>query len=56
MTAPPMWLPFGGAERRETAAAELEPHARQLPDRRWPTCAVANKESYAFTCALRGRW
>ncbi|BAS73347.1 Os01g0637400 [Oryza sativa Japonica Group] len=31
MTAPPMWLPFGGAERRETAAAELEPHARRLP-------------------------
>uniref|UniRef100_A0A0E0AAR0 Uncharacterized protein n=1 Tax=Oryza glumipatula TaxID=40148 RepID=A0A0E0AAR0_9ORYZ len=31
MTAPPMWLPFGGAELRETAVVELEPHARRLP-------------------------
>uniref|UniRef100_A0A0E0E949 Uncharacterized protein n=1 Tax=Oryza meridionalis TaxID=40149 RepID=A0A0E0E949_9ORYZ len=31
MTAPPMWLPFGGAELRETAVAELEPHVRRLP-------------------------
>uniref|UniRef100_I1PC02 Uncharacterized protein n=1 Tax=Oryza glaberrima TaxID=4538 RepID=I1PC02_ORYGL len=31
MTAPPMWLPFGGAELRETAVAELEPHVQRLP-------------------------
>ncbi|BAS84550.1 Os03g0394800 [Oryza sativa Japonica Group] len=31
MTAPPMWLPFGWAELRETAVAELEPHVRRLP-------------------------